>query len=255
MIPFIQAPQWEVAGITIQFFGLMAVCALIFGLLAIYLRANYSLIPKPQALEASMWVAVVSLVTSHFVALIAYQPQVLLNNPSLLLDITGSMSSLGGMLGGGVASVVICRRLYGWSQVQTWSFLDLLSWGFLIGHFFGRLGCALAHDHIGIESDAFLAVRFPEGPSYDLGLLEWLWINICILFFWVLSKRPHEPGFYVLCFLITHGSVRFLLDFLRIEDARYLGLTPAQYACIALVFTAICIATRRYQQARVVPVS
>ena len=254
MIPYLEAPQWEVAGVTIQFFGLMTICALVFGLLAIYLRASGSLISKFQALEASMWVAVISLVTSHLVAIIAYQPHELLNNPLLLLDITGSMSSLGGMVGGGLGSVVLLRRVYGWSQAQTWSFLDLLTWGFLIGHFFGRLGCAFAHDHVGIKSDAFLAVRFPEGPRLDLGLLEWFWITACIALFWALSKRPRGPGFYVLSFLIAHGSFRFMMDFLRIPVARYLGLTPAQYACLALVFAAAWITTRRYQQARVVPV-
>ena len=37
----------------------------------------------------------------------------------------------------------------------------------------GRFGCALQHDHLGIPSTYFLAVRFPGGPRFDLGLLRY----------------------------------------------------------------------------------
>jgi phosphatidylglycerol:prolipoprotein diacylglycerol transferase len=49
----------------------------------------------------------------------------------------------------------------------------------------------------------------------------------------------------------VYGAGRFLLDFLRADDvvyadARYLGLTPAQYAALALLaYAAWALARRR----------
>lgn len=243
MIPYLQAPHWQIAGITVQFFGLMVLCALSFGFWVVYWRARTSLVPRVQALEATMWVVLVSLVMSHVVAIIAYRPADFLRDPMLLLDVTGDMSNMGGMLGG-IACILVFRRVYGWSRPQMLSFFDLITWGFVFGHFFGRLGCTFAHDHVGIPSQAFIAVRFPDGPRLDLGLIEWLWIDICIVAFLILSKRPRNPGFYTLLFLFAHGIVRFLLDFLRVGDERFFGLTPAQYACGALVGGVVWIAGR-----------
>jgi prolipoprotein diacylglyceryltransferase len=42
--------------------------------------------------------------------------------------------------------------------------------------------------------------------------------------------------------------VRFFLDFLRIDDARYFGLTPGQYASVLLVVVALLILRRAFRQ-------
>jgi phosphatidylglycerol:prolipoprotein diacylglycerol transferase len=42
-------------------------------------------------------------------------------------------------------------------------------------------------------------------------------------------------GTYIAIFCIWYGVVRFILDFYRAVDVRYLGLTPAQYLCFGLV--------------------
>ena len=42
-------------------------------------------------------------------------------------------------------------------------------------------------------------------------------------------------------YLVGYAGVRFGMDFLRIIDTRYLGLTPAQYGCIAFTFIGAAI--------------
>ena len=34
---------------------------------------------------------------------------------------------------------------------------------------FGRMGCSIAHDHPGLESDLWFAVQYPHGGRFDLG--------------------------------------------------------------------------------------
>jgi prolipoprotein diacylglyceryltransferase len=60
----------------------------------------------------------------------------------------------------------------------------------------------------------------------------------------VLDRKPRPPGFFLIAFPLLYVPVRFFLDFLRIGDARYLGLTPAQYAGIAVFLAAVYFPVR-----------
>ena len=44
-----------------------------------------------------------------------------------------------------------------------------------------------------------------------------------------------SDGYVVAMVATSYAPVRFALDFLRVRDATYAGLTPAQWACIPLL--------------------
>jgi phosphatidylglycerol:prolipoprotein diacylglycerol transferase len=148
-------------------------------------------------------------------------------------------------------------------------FADLILSVFPVAWIFGRAGCSIAHDHPGAQAEggALLAVAFPSSnpaaidgpgahgtlgpitiihghhPRYDLGTLE-LFVTIAIALVCVaLWRRRTIPGLYVVLVSLAYAPARFALDFLRIRgahgDARYVGLTPAQWLCIALFFVAL----------------
>jgi phosphatidylglycerol:prolipoprotein diacylglycerol transferase len=59
-------------------------------------------------------------------------------------------------------------------------------------------------------------------------------------------RRRLPLGSYVVATALAYSPVRFAMDFLRIPqaeggDTRYLGLTPAQYGCIALFLFGIAM--------------
>jgi len=142
------------------------------------------------------------------------------------------MSSYGGFFGGALGAIVF---LYATKSTRKWEYIDALIAGIAAAWFFGRLGCTIVHDHPGKRTDFFLAVNFPDGPRHDLGFYEWLFtifINIVLLLFW--NKRLCSPGMTIGIVCACYGPARFVLDFLRIDDKRYSGLTPAQYASIVL---------------------
>jgi phosphatidylglycerol:prolipoprotein diacylglycerol transferase len=141
------------------------------------------------------------------------------------------MSSFGGISGGMIAAFVL-MRLVGRSPDQIWRFFDCVGFAFPFGWIFGRAGCALAHDHLGVLSSHWLAVRFPEGPRFDLGLLELLYTLAIAMGFFIIRNRPLPPGIFAGLFLAAYGPVRFALDTLRTGDARYLGWTPGQYMSV-----------------------
>jgi phosphatidylglycerol:prolipoprotein diacylglycerol transferase len=80
---------------------------------------------------------------------------------------------------------------------------------------------------------------------HDLGWYEFLYTLLVIVpAFLVLDRKPRPTGFFPLAFLFLYIPVRFYLDFLRLSDARYGGLTFAQYAGAAGFAVAVYLLLR-----------
>jgi prolipoprotein diacylglyceryltransferase len=62
--------------------------------------------------------------------------------------------------------------------------------------------------------------------------------------FLALDRKPRAAGFFLIAFPLLYVPARFLLDFLRIGDVRYFGLTPGQYAGIAVFLASVFLMIR-----------
>jgi phosphatidylglycerol:prolipoprotein diacylglycerol transferase len=127
------------------------------------------------------------------------------------------------------------------------AYADVVAASFPVSWTFGRLGCTVAHDHPGVRSNAWYAVQYPDGGRLDLGLYELLLTVPLMIVFLRLHRKRRPWGFYAGVMCTYYAPLRFLLDFLRERenvaiaglisggDARYLGLTPAQWACVPML--------------------
>lgn len=249
LIPYIEHPSITVFGYTIYAFGLMVGLAILVGLHLVSRQAPRYGMKVDDVSTLAFWTVLCGIIGSHWFSALAYFPEKVAANPWELLNFRGSMSSFGGIISGLIGAIVILR-LKKWSAQNTLRFIDMVAWAFPFAWLFGRFGCTLAHDHIGIESDLWFAVDFPDGPRLDLGLIEWvLTIPIAICFY--LLRKPIRPaGFYIALFFVLYGPPRILLDSLRVEDMRYLGATPAQYiAAVSMLGGAYWLFRQRGQGA------
>jgi len=183
-----------------------------------------------------VWVVGVGFIGGHVLDTIFYYPDRLLHDPLALVKLWEGLSSFGGFVGAAIGVF-----LWKWRhRVPVLPYADVVASAFPLGWVFGRTGCSVAHDHPGIHSDAWFAVRYPDGARFDLGLYEMvLTIPLAIAFLY-LMKKPRPPGFYIGVMSIAYAPSRFALDFLRIRegasaDLRYFDLTPAQWACFFLL--------------------
>jgi phosphatidylglycerol:prolipoprotein diacylglycerol transferase len=228
----------------------MLVCiAVVVGREIVVRRAPRFGIERGTASSVVIWTIVWGFVGAHLFDVVAYFPERLRENPFELLRIWGSMSSFGGIIGG-IAGALVVMKQRGMSTGENLRFVDLVAFAFPFAWIFGRAGCALRHDHIGILLDHWLAVAFPGGARFDLGLLELLYtVAIAALFAW-LGRRERPTGFFLGLFFALYGPVRFLLDVLRAEDARYLGWTPAQYLCVLSALGGLAILAASLRRGR-----
>jgi phosphatidylglycerol---prolipoprotein diacylglyceryl transferase len=190
------------------------------------------------------WVVGFGFLGGHMLDVIFYYPGQVLRDPLSLFRIWEGLSSFGGFTG-----AIIGGFLWKWRyKASILPYTDMIISAFPAAWVFGRSGCSVAHDHPGLASDAWFAVQYPGGGRFDLGLYEMLLTIPLALGFLYLRRKPRPWGFYVGAIAIAYAPVRFALDFLRVEepihettglvaavDPRYAGLTPAQWACFALL--------------------
>lgn len=239
-LPYIDIPQKFGP---VSTFGLLLVAGLLF---AGALTRRYAT-RNGEDLDTLAWLTTRVVAWGFFGALALdiafYEPSAFLADPWGTIKKLG-ISSYGGGLAGALAFIFYAGRK-GLDR-RRWG--DLLAYGVAGGYLFGRLGCAVAHDHLGRKTDFALGVNVPPGRypfdradhvirAHDLGLYEFfVWIVIVAALLVLERWRGRRPGFLVGFMAVVYSPPRFFLEFLRLDssDPRYGGLTFAQWASIAI---------------------
>jgi phosphatidylglycerol:prolipoprotein diacylglycerol transferase len=238
MIPYLEVPDLTFGTWRIEPFTLLVVAAVLTGHFHFLARTRRRGIDLPVAAGMSLWVCVGGFIGSHLLKLV-YDPAILVRGWTGLFNIFNGMSSFGGLAGALLAMPLYFR----FNRVEVPAravMVDCLAYVFPFAWVFGRMGCAISHDHLGIRAASIWAVAFPGGPRYDLGLLELLFIvsGIVPLFLW-LDRKQHAPGTYPGVFLTIYGLFRIMLDQLHEDPPRYLGITIDQCAGAVAVFAGL----------------
>ena len=163
-----------------------------------------------------------------------------------LLLSRGGLSWFGGFAGG-LAAGLTALRAY---RVPLVCGLAAASPGLAIGHAIGRVGCFLVGDDYGRPSTLLWAVAFPKGlpptdvPVHPTQLYEAIPL---VLLAWLLvrwrGRGVPDPVVLSRYFMLA-GTLRFAIEFLRI-NAPVLGpLTLAQLWCLALIGGGAVLALR-----------
>src|SRR5882762_3461651 len=154
-----------------------------------------------------------------------------------LLFSRGGMSWFGGFAGGVLTALIVMRRM----RLPVVATVAASTPALAIGHAIGRIGCFLVGDDYGRPSDLPWAVAFPQGlPPTDVRVHPTQLYEMFALFImaWLLIRwrRRGVPDAIVLGrYLVLAGSIRFAIEFIRI-NVRIAGpLTLAHLVSLALV--------------------
>jgi phosphatidylglycerol:prolipoprotein diacylglycerol transferase len=275
MLPYFEQPAWQLGPVTVHAFGVMVALAALVGLTMARRRFQQDGLDPEVGERLGGWMIVAGVLGAHFFSVLFYFPSRLRQDPWLILRVWEDISSFGGILGGILgAALFFVVSMRGTGLTRQLAYVDSVAFVFPWALAIGRIGCALAHDHpgratafplaisleteaatnylSGVYASAGLALGSPGAGMgfHDLGLYELLFIALVILpLFTVWSRRRQPVGFYVLAFSALYFPMRFALDTLRVADARYVGLTPAQWAA-ATVMAALPFATVRRRPMR-----
>lgn len=248
LIPWFEPPVLEVPlgafTLPIHGFGILVALGFVLGGKLAMSRARRLGLDPDVINRLIGWLVFGTIVGGHVGYGLMYEPANYLANPIEFLKVWHGLSSMGGF--------VVCVALSVWffrkeRVPSVWAYLDCLAYGLTVGWFLGRMGCFVTHDHPGTPTNFWLGVHGMckdlgrDVACHDMGLYEGLWSLSMFGFFGLLDRRRLVPGVLTLTLGAVYGPVRFAMDFLRpvSTDARYAGLTPAQYW--ALVLSALCV--------------
>ena len=268
MLPFFEQPAWHLGPLTIHAFGVAVAVGSWVSLAMAERRFTGTSLDRAIGNRLGGWMLVTGILGAHLFSVIFYFPDQLRADPWLLFRIWEDISSFGGMIGGILgASLFFALHAPQLSTRTRLTYLDAVAFVFPFGLAFGRLGCALAHDHPGSVTTFPLAISLKSAAAqayiqrvyetggqplpvaagtmgfHDLGLYELLFLLFIVLpafSYW--NRQRRQPGFYLTAFAVLYLPVRFALESLRIADVRYLRLTPAQWVA-ALTLAAIPLVT------------
>ncbi|MEE9386203.1 MAG: prolipoprotein diacylglyceryl transferase family protein [Nannocystaceae bacterium] len=268
LIPYLDPPRYKLedlpllGDLSLEPFGILVGLGVLLGWRWCIHYAKVRDVNDWMARDLLFWALVAAFVMAHWVSVVFYFPERIREDPWVLLYILNGLSSVGGFLGAFLAMIWFLRRK---NNEPVLIYGDMIIMGLLLGWSFGRAGCALVHDHPGqiVPEGTWLAVgpwpcKCPDGGGwlsaccsgtdgvfrYDLGLYEFvLTVWLALFAFFVFDWRNAHPGRLTGLVALVYGPARMLLDFMREEvvsgrvsnpDPRYVGLTAAQWATLAI---------------------
>jgi len=220
-------------------FRALVTMGILVGYFTMLRRSRRAGLDPGRAAGLCVWALIPGLLFAHWFKLI-YQPTIVRTDPWVVLQILNGSASFGGVAGGLVGAVFFFRRQR-MTMHEALSYLDVLAFSFLCGWMFGRMGCYLAHDHPGIRTTSWLAVRYPGGPRYDLGLLEVLVTPFLLALARVVDRFHSPPGTYLGVLLVLCPAFRLWFDTLHESPPRYWGISVDQYASFAFILVGLAI--------------
>jgi len=225
MIPFAPQPSMQIGSRHVTAFGALIVAGILVGRTVLMRRARRFGISHAEIAPLYL----IMLVAGLAGAVIA---QAFMSRAGFTMERGLGLASIGG-LGFGIAAGVLFCTLKRWTFARSLMAFDIIAFAVPFASCVARLGCALAHDHRGLPSESWLAVRFPEGPRWDLGLLEFLFLAALSLLFLLLDRTPHRPGFFIAIAGVLYGAFRIWRETLDVTP----HFTP--WAVVMLIGAAV----------------
>ena len=239
MIPYYQPPSFSFGPFHIEVFGIFVALGVWLGAVVVQRQSEKDGLDGKVTQDYAIWGLLAGVVAGHWTHLLAYHHEEIKSVWSFFTVWSG-LSSFGGLLGGVIAAIVFFRHRHASFR----KYADAFALGVAPGWGVARLGCFAVHDHPGVHSNLFFAVNFPGGPRLDLGLMDAIWLFAIAALLFALRRQGKMKGLLLPLLAILYAVGRFTFDFFRAYDLayvdrRYFGLTPAQYACFALVAYAL----------------
>ncbi len=246
-------PEIDIGPIELQTFGIMLALSLIScGLLASR-RLRELGKPADWAYEMVLSAGIGGIVGAK-IDWIVQNPGQAFDGSLIDIVIGPGLVFFGGLLGGALA---VCAWAYRRGFLG-WSLPDLGAPGITLGYALGRIGCQLSGDgDYGVPSDLPWAMAYPDGtvPTTELvhptPIYETLTMGLVTVVLWNLRDRL-APGVLFGLYLVLAGVERFLVEFIRRNDAVLAGLTVAQLISVAMVVAGSGLIAWRVRAARAV---
>jgi phosphatidylglycerol:prolipoprotein diacylglycerol transferase len=138
---------------------------------------------------------------------------------------------LGALIGGTLGVLFIKNKL----KIKS-KFGNFIAPSIALGVAIGRIGCFLRGCCYGKETSLPWGVNFGDGIfRHPTQIYESIFMLGMFFFLIYKKKKNPAPGSLFKILIIAYFSFRFLIEFIRIEQVAFLGLTYFQYICLLCI--------------------
>jgi phosphatidylglycerol---prolipoprotein diacylglyceryl transferase len=258
-IPYRTYPQIEVGPATVRTFGLLVAVGVLIGAWFAARYAEEHGVTREQTYSLAVRIVIGGMIGARLTWVLSHTDRI--DSPIDVIAVwEGGLQFSGGFIAGVLVGYPFYRK---WFRPIRWKSLDGYAYGLTIGLAFGRIACYSVGEHFGGQTNFPLAVRFEGGPVreaalgdtplaldmtfHNTALYELMYLMVLFVFFtWLMYVRPTRPptGTIIGLFCLSYGTLRFLSDFIRVNDRTVLGLTGAQFLMLSLLPAGIWILFR-----------
>ena len=242
-IPYTTFPEIDLGVFSLRTFGLMVALGVVLGAMVAARWGERWGIPADDTVSLATRLVVAGVIGARLTWVVTHLDQI--DSPVDVIAVwEGGLQFSGGFIAAVLVGMPVFRK---WSRHTRWRMLDGMAWGLTLGLAFGRIGCYSVGEHLGGPTSFFLGTRYDggdtrEGPPpvgeviHNTSLYEFAHLMVLfVILWWLLTKKKVSAGTGIGIFLVWYGIGRFSTDFLREYDDTVLGLTGAQWMCVALL--------------------
>lgn len=232
----------HVGPITFHMYGLMIAVGYFMALKVCELRAGKRNLDKDVVFDIFIGAVVGGLVGTRLVYYIVSIPEIL-KNPSILWDFSHGYVVYGGILGGILAGLIMCKK----HKTVFLPYFDLVMPAVAMAQGFGRIGCFFAGCCYGMETTLPIGFTYHTSQLAPVGVKlmptqlissvgDFLIFAILLLF----AKRERTPGKVAGLYLVLYGTGRFMVEFLRNDHRGSVGIiSTSQFISIPIVLIGV----------------
>lgn len=228
---------FEIGGVAVPSYSFFVLLALVIGVLIYKALLGREGIERSNALAIALFGLLGGAIGSKVPLVIMYWDR-LKDSTNLELLMSGR-TIVGGLLGG-MISVMLAKRILG-IKVRLGNHIAI---PVAVGMGIGRIGCLLGGCCYGKPTTGFWGMDLGDHVlRHPTQLMEMVFDLVLAAVLFLYSERARKrgetlkPGILFQYFLNAYMSFRFLLEFIRVEDIGYMGLTNFQWlAIVTLIY-------------------
>ncbi len=229
---------FQIGSFEVPSFGVMVLVGFLAALWFARRRAAKFGYTPDQISDVAFWVLAAGILGARLAFILIELPYYL-KHPSEIIQLQfQGLTSFGGVVLAALAVLWQAKRL----KTSALQLMDCIAPSFLIGHFFGRIGCLLNGCCYGGSCDLPWAIHVTEKPGlfhpaqiYD-GLMNLGGLAIFLIFFNKNQLRRGQASGFV---FIVYGISRFIYEFWRAgETSTTIGSLPITEAHVVALIVA-----------------
>lgn len=248
---------FQLGPLAVYWYGLLITASiLIAALLATHIARHWGKDPL-FVWQALPWVAALGLIGARLYHALSIPPSIgvggwyYVRHPFMILAVwEGGLDAYGALLGGTTGLALAARR----TRQGFWRWLDIAAPGVALGQAIARWGNWINQEQYGLPARAPWGIpiqpefRLPGYEGYERFLpvfaYESAWnLLTCIALLALIGRHRDRliPGLTAGIYFLSYATIRFLLEFVRLDRLTLAGLPIAQLVsvCIALLWAGL----------------